>query len=172
MPDLTDQLLRALHGMLEALHRGRRDLPPEKLTMPQFKVLLLASGAGPAGGSGKDADTPVAEVPGHPGTVGLTVSGIARHLRLSAPTVTGIVDRLVEAELVERGRTAPDRRVVEVTATERGRRLVAEVLSAGEEFLRRFFAAMDEEDARALLRGLVAFRLAIIKVVQREDDEQ
>lgn len=158
MPDLTDQLLRALHGMLEALHRGRRDLPPEKLTMPQFKVLLLASGAGP--------------VPGHPGTVGLTVSGIARHLRLSAPTVTGIVDRLVEAELVERGRTAPDRRVVEVTATERGRRLVAEVLSAGEEFLRRFFAAMDEEDARALLRGLVAFRLAIIKVVQREDDEQ
>jgi len=159
MPDLTDQLLQALHGMLEALHRGRRDLPPEKLTMPQFKVLLLASGAGPA-------------VPGHPGTVGLTVSGIARHLRLSAPTVTGIVDRLVEAELVERGRTAPDRRVVEVTATERGRRLVAEVLSAGEEFLRRFFAAMDEEDARALLRGLVAFRLAIIKVVQREDDEQ
>ncbi len=169
MSDLTDQLLQALHGMLAALHRGRRSLPPEKLTMPQFKVLLLAARAGPAGHG--DMDTLVAKSPGPPGTVGLTVSGVARHLRLSAPTVTGIIDRLVEAELVERRRTAPDRRVVEVTATERGRRLVTEVLSAGEEFLRRFFAAMDEEDARALLRGLVAFRLAIIKVVQGEDDE-
>jgi DNA-binding MarR family transcriptional regulator len=150
MTEMTDLLIGAFHGMIEILHRKRGGLPSEKLTMPQFLVLVLTDKGGSDGG-------------------GMTVSGLARHLRLSAPTVTGIVDRLVEAGLVDRRRTAPDRRFVEVVATARGHSLVGEVVAAREERLGRFFEAMDEADARALLQGLEAFRQAIIKVTQGED---
>lgn len=125
--------------------------------MPQLKVLILAARANAAahGCGGR---------PGFAsGAPSRTVGSLAAHLKLSAPTVTGIVDRLEEAGLVERRRDKSDRRVVEVVATERGRRLVSEVFAAREERLRGFFAAMEEEDARALLRGLEAFREAIIR---------
>ena len=120
--------------------------------MPQFRVLVLATrrpqpGPDKSGGSGR------------PGPV--TAGGLARHLRLTPPTVTGIVDRLHEAGLVVRVRSDTDRRVVEVTPTEKGRQLVAEATAAQEERLRRLFSLMAEDDAQALLRGLEGFRAAI-----------
>lgn len=143
---LDEQLLTAFRSMFAALFRGRMDrLLSEKLTMPQFKVLAVVARIG-------------STQPG-PGT---TVGGLARRLSLSAPTVTGIVDRLRAAGFVERKRVSADRRVVEVVATERGRQLLAEVFTAGEERLRRIFAVMNEEDARAFLRGLLAFQEAVI----------
>lgn len=136
--ELTKRLLTAFRGTLQALHRGRMDrLLTEKLTMPQFKVLLVVARDG--------------------GTVG----GLARHLSLSAPTMTGIIDRLNAAGLVERQPEAADRRVVRVVATERGRQLLNEVFAAREEYVSRVLASMSEEDAEALLRGLEAFRSAI-----------
>ena len=139
--------------------------------MPQFRVLVLATrrpwpGPDKIGGPGRPGQVtagglaPVtAGGPGRPesGTAG----GLARHLRLSPPTVTGIVDRLHEAGLVVRVRSATDRRVVEVTPTEKGRQLVAEATAAQEERLRRLFSLMAEDDAQALLRGLEGFRAAI-----------
>ncbi len=142
---LDEQLLEAFHGVFAVLHRGRMDrLLAERLTMPQFKVLAVAARASPAeSGSGP------------------TVGSLARHLHLSAPTVTGIVDRLHAAGLVERKRASADRRVVEVVPTEGGRRLLADIFTAREERLRNLFAAMNEDDAWALLRGLEAFRKAV-----------
>jgi DNA-binding MarR family transcriptional regulator len=135
---------------MEALHASREAkwILEEKLTMPQFRVLVLATR--PRWPSDKG---------GGPGPV--TAGGLARHLRLSPPTVTGIVDRLHEAGLVARVRSAIDRRVVEVTPTDKGRQLVAEATAAQEERLRRLFSLMAEDDAQALLRGLEGFRAAI-----------
>ena len=139
--------------------------------MPQFRVLVLATrrpwpGPDKSGGSGRPGPVtagglaPVtAGGPGRPESV--TAGGLARHLRLSPPTVTGIVDRLHEAGLVVRVRSATDRRVVEVTPTEKGRQLVAEATAAQEERLRHLFSLMAEDDAQALLRGLEGFRAAI-----------
>ncbi len=143
---LVDKLSVAFHEMFRILHRDRLDsLLGEKLTMPQFRVLVTAARLGPGSGSP------------HP-----TVTGLAKHLNISPPTVTGIVDRLETAGLVERRRIATDRRVVEVAATERGRRFVSEVFAAGEEQMRRLFELMEPDDAVALLRGIEAFRRAII----------
>ena len=138
---LEEELLEAFARAFAAVHRMRMDrLLAEKLTMPQLKVLaVIARAASAASGRGP------------------TVGDLARRLHLSAPTVTGIVDRLNAAGLVERTRLAADRRVVEVVATEAGRRLLADVFAAREERLRRAIARMDEDDAQALLRGLRAF---------------
>jgi len=147
--------MEALHGSREA-----KWILEEKLTMPQFRVLVLATrrpwpGPDKSGGPGR----PGPVTAGGPGPV--TAGGLARHLRLTPPTVTGIVDRLHEAGLVVRVRSATDRRVVEVTPTEKGRQLVAEATAAQEERLRRLFSLMAEDDAQALLRGLEGFRAAI-----------
>jgi DNA-binding MarR family transcriptional regulator len=82
-------------------------------------------------------------------------------MELSAPTVSGIIDRLVQAGYVERRRSEDDRRMVEVVPTRRGRDLVTELFAAGDERFRRLLSAMEPEDAQALLRGLRALERAM-----------
>lgn len=144
-PELAKEIIGAFHGVLAALHRARANGPggPEgwlahRLTMPQFKVLVI-----------------VVRSPGCP------VRDLARHLGLSAPTVSGIVDRLVAAGLLERRRAAPDRRVVELSATRHGRELIAEIFAARDERFRRCLDGLSTDDARALLTGLQALRRSI-----------
>lgn len=56
---------------------------------------------------------------------GVTPSEVARSIALSQATVTGIVDRLVARQLVERRRTPHDRRSVNIFLTQAGRELIA-----------------------------------------------
>ncbi len=52
---------------------------------------------------------------------------LAERLDVSLPNVTGIVERMVERDLVERGSDADDRRIVSVCITRNGRRTVEEI---------------------------------------------
>lgn len=54
----------------------------------------------------------------------LKMSDVARKLNITLPTVTQIVDKLVSLELLERVRNEEDRRLVIVSITEKGKRLV------------------------------------------------
>ena len=49
------------------------------------------------------------------------VTELAERMRLGNSTVSGVVDRLVKAELVERHRSARDRRSVTLSLTEKGK---------------------------------------------------
>ncbi len=51
---------------------------------------------------------------------GVTTHVLARHLGLTTATVSGLVDKLVRAGLVERGRLVADRRVIPLTLTADG----------------------------------------------------
>jgi DNA-binding MarR family transcriptional regulator len=55
-----------------------------------------------------------------------TTTEIARNVHLSPSTVVGIIDRLEEKGLADRERDKEDRRIVRLTPTEKGRRLVEE----------------------------------------------
>jgi len=140
-PELAAALVRSFRDTLRRLHSVGHPPAPQtaNVTMPQFRLLALVA----------------------KGPEGLTVGWLARTLGLTAPTVSGVVDRLVAAGLVERRRCLDDRRKVAVLATERGRRLVDEALAAREEHLRRLFAEMEEEDALDLLHGLEALGRAL-----------
>ena len=54
---------------------------------------------------------------------GLSLSELAQRSFFDGPTMTGIVDRLEKAGLVERRRDSTDRRVISVYLTEQGRAL-------------------------------------------------
>lgn len=80
---------------------------------------------------------------------------LADVLGVSAATVSGIVDRLVAAGMVERRPDPHDRRVRLVAATRRGADAVRE-LAAREEPTQHLLARLDLDDLRALARGAEA----------------
>ena len=85
---------------------------------------------------------------------GLTGAAIGRAMRLSSPTVTGILDRLERGGYVERVRDTVDRRRVHVSLTQAGHERVRALPSALDgAFLVRFGALPAREQAD-LLRSL------------------
>lgn len=91
-----------------------------------------------------------------------SVSSVARHLSVSAPTVCANVDQLEAAGLVRRQRSSRDRREVEISLTPKGRRVEARVWSEISRTLVRAAAAIPTEDLataanvfRELAEGLV-----------------
>ena len=53
----------------------------------------------------------------------LPPSQIAKHMMVKSSTVTGVVDRLEQKNLVSRLRNSPDRRIITIQLTEAGRQL-------------------------------------------------
>jgi DNA-binding MarR family transcriptional regulator len=122
----------ALHDRLRALSMeliGPVDLPAD-LTMQQLRVLGV-----------------VAHEPG------LTGQELGARLGVSAPTASGLVDRLVEKGVLERTDDATDRRVRRLQLTEEGHR----VLSGLDDSMGRLFEAMvppiSAEDLRTIKAG-------------------
>ncbi|MEJ2724293.1 MAG: MarR family transcriptional regulator [Deltaproteobacteria bacterium] len=55
----------------------------------------------------------------------LPPSQIAKYIMVNSSTVTGIIDRLEQKGFVERSRISPDRRVITISLTERGKELAS-----------------------------------------------
>jgi DNA-binding MarR family transcriptional regulator len=97
------RILTSLRQIIRATAIYSRDLQAKhKVTVPQLTCLKVVAENAPT-----------------------TTTRIAREVLLSPSTVVGIVDRLEAAGLVRRERDTTDRRVVNITMTEDGLRLVA-----------------------------------------------
>ena len=55
------------------------------------------------------------------------MSHLAQFLKVSRPAATGLVDRLIVQRLVKREEDRSDRRVVRVTITPKGRKIIANI---------------------------------------------
>lgn len=130
--------------------------PPENLTMQQFKVLMLLVRPW---------------WPEHHADPWETIGSLAHHFGVSAPSMSGIVERLCRAGLVERHRSQPDRRVVHLVATAHGRAVVEELFSARVQRLRHYLSLMSRSEIEALFVGLRAVRLAVARDLEREARE-
>lgn len=108
------------------------------LTMQQLKLVALLRAHGPLGGH-----------------------ELARHLEVSMPTVSGIVDRLVERGMVERRDDPADRRVRLAALSAAGEAFVSELDVAGWNVGVEILETMEVEDLRALARGLTAMWAAV-----------
>ncbi len=91
----------------------------------------------------------------------LTINQLAQTLGVSQPTVSHLVERLVQAELVERMEHATDRRVILARPTTRGEALVQRLRQGRLDGLRDWLAQLSEPDLAALHQGLEA----LIKVM-------
>lgn len=101
------------------------------VTMPQMKVLMLLRENG-----------------------ALRVGVLARHLNVSTPTITGIVDRLVRQELVRRQDDPSDRRVVLNVLTRQGEEMMDRLQHHGDAELTRVVGALTPEEQDDLTRLL------------------
>lgn len=81
----------------------------------------------------------------------LTMGELSARLGLALSTVTGIIDRLVERELVTRDRSEDDRRIVVVKVTPRGRRMSEKCQAGKVELGTAFLSALEPDEREALI---------------------
>lgn len=101
------------------------------LTMAQLKTLFTLEYGGPA-------------------TIGQT----GEKLGISLPTASHLVDRLVQGGYVERTEDPADRRRTLASTTARGSQLVDRLRHGGQDVLRGWLEALDEETISSLVTGL------------------
>ena len=119
--EAIDRIFRELtwHGQKHAIHTLTR--PEIGLTMPQMITLLAIHDQGAC-----------------------RMGALADATQQSGGTLTGIVDRLIDDGLVERVRSANDRRVIEVALTDEGRARVEQVLLARHQDLQRILTPFED----------------------------
>lgn len=83
---------------------------------------------------------------------GCYMGELAGEMLQSSATMTGIVDRLVRMNLVQRQAVLSDRRLVVIDLTEEGRQTLARVRRAQLERLQRILARMAAADQAAFMR--------------------
>lgn len=111
----------------------RRQTPPHKLTLSQGAALSRIVTAG-----------------------SLRMGELAAAEEVRLPTMTELVARLEREGLARRAPDPQDRRVVLVEATDQGRLLYADLVTAREEFLRERLARLSREDRAAIEAALPA----------------
>ncbi|HXT36153.1 MAG TPA: MarR family transcriptional regulator [Chloroflexota bacterium] len=127
--------LSALNGLIwpSSLRDAWREWTNLDLTMPQFKLLLtIASGDGPR------------------------VSDLAQRLGVTPPTVTAVLDRLVEHGLVRRTDDQRDRRQVICLLTSQGAELLRRLRFNAWPEVVECLADLAAEEIECLLVGLEA----------------
>lgn len=85
---------------------------------------------------------------------GMTAGNLAERLGVRPSTVTGIVDRLVKQDLVERRADPDDRRVVRNLLTVRGTEVLSDLARAGRDYIMNILERLSDEELLSALSGL------------------
>jgi DNA-binding MarR family transcriptional regulator len=88
---------------------------------------------------------------------GSNVKDIAARIQLDSPAVTGVIDRLIKENLVERKEDPSDRRSLQIFLTPGGRSLAEKLTPVSEaynQFIQSGFAAVDRTQFESLLQRL------------------
>ena len=89
---------------------------------------------------------------------GLSLRELAAEERISAPALSGYVDRLEKAGLLERVRDANDRRRVGLALTSDGDRLLKRVRARRTTWLADRLRGLEEDELEALVRAIEPLR--------------
>jgi MarR family transcriptional regulator, organic hydroperoxide resistance regulator len=81
---------------------------------------------------------------------------IAEALGVTPPNITGIIDRLVEQDLVSRNENPEDRRVMLLELTEKGQELLFNLRERRVAYMRQVLVRMNAEELNSLSIGLSA----------------
>jgi DNA-binding MarR family transcriptional regulator len=94
---------------------------------------------------------------------------LADELGVALPNATGIVTRLVDRGVIERGHDPEDRRVVRVQLTDDGRALIGEMEEARRARMRRLVGALDDAQQRRLIQSVRDLRAAALSLHERDE---
>jgi DNA-binding MarR family transcriptional regulator len=136
--DVVQQILEQLEPLIARQRRAvARHGCLRAISNTHLHVLFLLEGEGP-----------------------MPMGRLAELMDVSLPNVTGIVDRMVERGLVERGRDADDRRVVTLSATDGGREAVEEIDQIRRRALGSVLERLTPEQQRHALQTFIDMRAA------------
>lgn len=99
-----------------------------------------------------------------------TMKEFASYFKLKANTATGIVDQLIERNLVSRESNASDRRKVELILTDMGEALYDKAIEIQKNEIKSVFNALNEEDREDLERILAKINKAIVIKEKEKND--
>ncbi|MEK4028411.1 MULTISPECIES: MarR family transcriptional regulator [Bacillaceae] len=80
-----------------------------------------------------------------------TVTEISRELGVSVSHITNLTDSLVKKELIMRQRSATDRRIVQISLTEKGAKLTNELKKKNAQFLYEKFGQLTPEELNTFI---------------------
>ena len=83
-----------------------------------------------------------------------TMGELAQGLRITTPSTTGLINPLVDMDLVQRERDDEDRRVVRVRLTQKAQTMAGHVLAQRRREVEQALEGMDEEARLHFLEGL------------------
>jgi DNA-binding MarR family transcriptional regulator len=136
---LVRQIVALEPHMLRVLGPAQaRDWVDVDLTMSQLKMMFVLSSARRS-----------AERPG-----GLRVGEVARGLGVTLPTVTAVMDKLVERGLVRRDEDPLDRRQHVCRMTPDGMALLDRLMAGRRAFTESLLQQLDADELEAFLRGM------------------
>jgi DNA-binding MarR family transcriptional regulator len=98
-----------------------------------------------------------------------TVGELADEMKVKPATVTGLTDRLVRQQLIERQADPTDRRVVRITLTSEGRRVLSELEAAGRAYLHEVLSRMDDEEVERVIAAFEAFADVAEQVIREQE---
>jgi len=128
MADRTE-CIQALEEVMRRIGRQyRQRLGADTITLGQFAILRSLSQEGP-----------------------MAMGEVAHNLGVSLAGATGLIDRLVHADMVKRYRSDADRRVVWVDLSERGSREYERLQQEREKYFERIFSSLDDDRVAQLL---------------------
>lgn len=135
-----DPYLKVLRPLVEAYQAifqvGDRHIRSMDLTPPQFDVIAELGG-----------------------TQGMTCVALAQSTLLAKASLTGIIDRLVEKELVERRPVPDDRRAMNIRLTKQGERVYRTSFPAHAKMMRPIFErALTKHDVQIMREMLLRLR--------------
>lgn len=133
MQQFSDHFQRAYLNIIFTANwiedRMQQDLKRYKLTAPQFNVLRILRGQ-----------------KGRP----ISAFGIQERMIHRTSNVTRILEKLVEKELVNRVNNSVNRRMIDVTLTEKGLALINDTDRLAQESYRLISSVLSEQEARKL----------------------
>lgn len=134
----AEALVELLPRLMKAVvHRVKSRNPTAPLTFPQFHVLRhLARGE-------------------------CLCSELAKHLQVTTPTITSVIDGLVDRGLVQRKRDPSDRRAVLLGLTPDGRHLYSTLSQSAEEVVLELISSLSQEQKDQLAGILVELQWGV-----------
>jgi DNA-binding MarR family transcriptional regulator len=98
------------------------------------------------------------------------MSDLADATHQSAASLTGVVDRLRDKQLIERVRDEKDRRQVMVAVTSQGRELISEIKQARREQMQMALAHLGESEVDALILLLDRVLSGMARALERAEN--
>lgn len=93
--------------------------------------------------------------------VNTTMKEVADYLGVAPPTATTIINHLVKMGLISRSEDENDRRVVHISVSETGKKLIAERSLIVKETLNKTLEVLDDEEKKSLIKILEKISLNV-----------